>query len=137
MLNNTKKSLPIFEFPESTLLPVLLTAILFIASSLFGGISGILTQRVLIDVIPNKIRNGLYSLRATLVVLASLPLFPFFGWLTPEYGFAASFLCFFVITTIGTIIIWYAFKHEIPKAKDLEIIIEKQDPDEIEIIEAT
>ncbi|MDF1540901.1 MAG: MFS transporter [Candidatus Thorarchaeota archaeon] len=129
-------TIPIFEFPAATLIPVFLTALLFIVSSLFGGISGILTQRVLIDVVPNKIRNGLYSLRATLIVLASLPLFPFFGWVTPEFGFAASFLWFFVITTIGTILIWLAFKNAIPKAKDLEVV-EATGQEDIEIIEVT
>jgi MFS family permease len=128
-------TLPIFEFPASTLVPVILTAILFVISSLFGMMSGILTQRVIIDVVPNKIRNGFYSLRATLIVLASLPLFPFFGWLTPEFGFSASFAVFFVITTIGTILIWIAFKQHIPKAKDLEVVC--ADEDEIEIVEAT
>ncbi len=128
-------SLPLFEFPASTIIPVVLTAILFVMSSLFGTIAAILTQRVIIDVVPNKIRNGFYSLRATLIVLASLPLFPFFGWLTPEFGFAASFFVFFIITTIGTILIWIAFKQHIPRAKDLDIIC--ADEEEIEIAEVT
>jgi MFS family permease len=128
-------TLPLLEFPASTLAPVILTAILFVASSLFGMMSGILTQRVIIDVVPNKIRNGFYSLRATLIVFASLPLFPFFGWLTPEFGFATSFMIFFVITTFGTFLIWVAFKQHIPKAKDLEVVC--ADEDDIEIVEAT
>ncbi|MFW9847969.1 MAG: MFS transporter [Candidatus Thorarchaeota archaeon] len=128
-------TLPLLEFPASTIIPVVLTAILFVLSSLFGTISAILTQRVIIDVVPNKIRNGFYSLRATLIVLASLPLFPFFGWLTPEFGFAASFFVFFIVTTIGTILIWVAFKQHIPKAKDLDIIC--ADEEDIEIAEVT
>ncbi|MFW9908033.1 MAG: MFS transporter [Candidatus Thorarchaeota archaeon] len=129
-------SLPILEFPASTLLPVFLTALLFIVSSVFGAISAILTQRVLIDVIPNKIRNGFYSLRSTLIVLASLPLFPFFGWVTPEFGFSASFLWYFLITTIGSILIWLAFKEHIPKVKDL-VIIQEVVSEEMEVIETT
>jgi hypothetical protein len=128
-------TVPIFEFPASTLMPVFLTALLFIMSSLFGGVAGILTQRVLIDVVPNKIRNGLYSLRATLIVMASLPLYPLFGWLTPEYGFAATFMVYFIITSIGSVFIWMAFKQRIPKAKDLDIV--KAEEDEIEIVEIT
>ena len=128
-------TLPLFEFPASTLVPVILTALLFIGSSLFGAMAGILTQRVVIDVVPNKIRNGFYSLRATLVIMASLPLFPFFGWLTPTFGFAASFICFFVITTAGAILIGMAFKQHIPKAKDLEIVVAEDE--EVEKIEAT
>jgi len=130
-------SIPIFEFPVSTVVPVVLIAILFITTSLFGGISGILTQRILIDVVPNKIRNGVYSLRASLTILASLPLMPFFGWLTPYFGYAASFTWFFIIATAGTILIWWAFKHPIPKARDLEIILETEEIEELEIAEAT
>ena len=67
--------------------------------------------------------------------MASLPLFPFFGWLTPTFGFAASFICFFVITTAGAILIGMAFKQHIPKAKDLEIVVAEDE--EVEKIEAT
>ncbi|MFW9933769.1 MAG: hypothetical protein ACFFDR_14110, partial [Candidatus Thorarchaeota archaeon] len=130
-------TIPIFEFPVATVIPVVLIAILFIVTSLFGGIGGILTQRVLIDVIPNKIRNGVYSLRASLTILASLPLMPFFGWLTPAFGYSASFTFFFIIATIGTILTWWAFKHPIPKAKDLEIILESEEAADIDIVEAT
>jgi MFS family permease len=113
---------PLFQFPASTIIPMFLIAALFIVTSLLGNMGGILTQRVLIDVIPNRIRNGLYSLRSSLIILASLPLMPFFGWLTPTYGYASAFICFTVITSIGSVLIWKAFKCPIPKARDLEVI---------------
>lgn len=130
-------NIPIFEFPVATLIPVILIALLFIVTSLFGNIGGILTQRVLIDVIPNKIRNGVYSLRASLTILASLPLMPFFGWVTPVFGYSTSFTFFFIIASIGTILIWWAFKHPIPQAKDLEIVIESDEIMDLEIVEVT
>jgi hypothetical protein len=114
--------IPLFQFPASTIIPMFLIAALFIVTSLLGNMGGILTQRVLIDVIPNRIRNGLYSLRSSLIILASLPLMPFFGWLTPTYGYASAFICFTVITSIGSVLIWKAFKCPIPKARDLEVI---------------
>lgn len=114
--------IPLLQFPASTIVPVFLIALLFIVTSLLGNMGGILTQRVLIDVIPNKIRNGFYSLRSSLIILASLPLMPFFGWVTPTYGYAAAFICFSIITSLGSILIWLAFKKPIPKARDLDVI---------------
>jgi len=62
----------IMEIPQKFIIPIVLLLITFIFTGLFGGFSNILTQRVLLDVIPNRIRNSIYSLMPTVAMLLAL-----------------------------------------------------------------
>ncbi len=120
-------NLPLIEIPVLTVVPVALLFILFVALGLFGGIAGILTQRVMLDVIPNRIRNSMYSLQPTLIMLISIPLVAFFGWLIPfTGGFLLTFLICGMISVLGVGMIWAAFKNPIPKADELVPATEKE-----------
>jgi len=120
-------NLPLIEIPVQTLVPVALLFILFIALSVFGAIAGILTQRVMLDVIPNRIRNSMYSLQPTLIMLVSMPLIAFFGWFIPfAGGFLVTFIICALISVIGVGMIWVAFKNPIPKADELVPATEKE-----------
>jgi MFS family permease len=112
-------NLPLIEIPVQTLIPVALLFTVFIALNMFGAIAGILTQRVMIDVIPNRIRNSMYSLQPTLVMLMSMPLMLFYGWLIPSSGFTLPFLISAAISVLSVFMIWSAFKNPIPKADEL------------------
>jgi hypothetical protein len=124
-------NLPLIEIPVQTVLPVLLLFLVFVALNMFGSLAGILTQRVMLDVIPNRIRNSMYSLQPTLVMLLSMPLIAFYGWLIPLSGFTLPFLISAGISLISVIMIWMAFKHPIPKADELVPATEE----EIEIVQ--
>jgi MFS family permease len=120
-------NLPLIEIPVLTVVPVALLFILFVALSLFGGIAGILTQRVMLDVIPNRIRNSMYSLQPTLIMLISIPLVAIFGLLIPfTGGFLLTFLICGMISVLGVGMIWAAFKNPIPKADELVPATEKE-----------
>ncbi|TFG30963.1 MFS transporter [Candidatus Thorarchaeota archaeon] len=110
-------NLPLIQIPIQTMIPVILLFTLFVSLNLFGGIAGILTQRVMLDVVPNRIRNSIYSLQPTLIMLVSMPLIAFFGWFIPLTGFAPTFIICAFISLIATIMIWSAFKNPIPKAE--------------------
>jgi MFS family permease len=112
--------LALFEIPQATVIPIVLEFFLIIVTSTLGSIAGILSQRVWLDVIPNKIRNSMYSLRTTLIILASLPLLPFFGWVIPVLGFPVTFVLCTAIVTAGNVFVWKSFKEPIPKVADLE-----------------
>ncbi|MBN2229743.1 MAG: MFS transporter [Candidatus Thorarchaeota archaeon] len=130
-------SVPIIEIPIETIVPVALLFILFVALNMFGGIADILTQRVMLDVIPNRIRNSMYSLQPTLVMLVSMPLIAFFGWFIPfTGGFTLSFLICAVISLISTIMIYEAFKHPIPKTEEV-IVADKEESEEVIEMEVT
>jgi MFS family permease len=113
-------NLPLIEIPQETLIPVVLLFILFVSLNMFGAIAGILTQRVMLDVIPNRIRNSMYSLQPTLVMLFSMPLIAFFGWFIPATGgFLWTFLICAGISLLAVVMIRMAFNNPIPKADEL------------------
>jgi hypothetical protein len=111
--------LAILEFPVSAGMALLLVSILFIAGYLIATISAILTQRVLIDVIPNRIRNSIYSLRPTLVMIVSLPLVMIFGEIIPRIGFPITFFLLSGISLLGVIVLRRAFNYYIEPAEEV------------------
>jgi len=122
--------IPFLDFPISTLIPVFLIFATFVGVSMFGGFAQILTQRVMLDVIPNRIRNSMYSLQPTLVMLLSMPLLLFFGWLTSESGFTLPFILCGLIAFFGIVFIAKAFTYPIVKAE-----IQVADAEEAEVVE--
>ena len=125
-------NIPLIEIPDATLVPVFLMFLAFISLNLFGGIAGILTQRVMLDVIPNRIRNSMYSLQPTLIMLISMPLIAFFGWFIPlTGGFTWAFIICAFISLLGTLMIWQAFKNPIPIAET----VVKADAEETEEVQ--
>ncbi|TFG08098.1 MFS transporter [Candidatus Thorarchaeota archaeon] len=127
--------LSIIEMPLQSVIPVTLVFLVFVLTSAFGGFAQILTQRIMIDVIPNRIRNSMYSLQPTLIMLVSMPLIAFFGLIIPETGFPPIFIMCGLITFVGALLIRNAFSHPIPKA---EAIIqatqeEREEIDELDV----
>ncbi|MFX1563322.1 MAG: hypothetical protein ACFFDP_08440 [Promethearchaeota archaeon] len=117
--------IPIFQIPIESIIPIILIFIIFLITSLFESFSNILTQRVMIDVFPTRIRNSLYSFKPTVAMLFAIPLLIFFGWLLPLYGFPLTFGLCSLISLLGAILIRKGFSYPIPKAKDLPTIHEE------------
>ncbi len=129
-------SLAIIEIPTIALLPVGLMFVVFIISGIFGGLAGILTQRVMIDVVPNRIRNSMYSLKPTLILLVSIPLIIFFGWAIPLFGFPFTLTVCSIISLFGALSVWKAFTYPIPKA-EMVTTATKEETEEVEVLEVT
>ena len=129
-------NLALIEIPIVALLPVGLMFSIFIICGIFGGLAGILTQRVMIDVVPNRIRNSMYSLRPTLILLVSIPLIVFFGWAIPMFGFPFTFVICAVLTLFGAISIWKAFTYPIPLAEMVKPATEEES-EEVDVLEVT
>jgi MFS family permease len=110
-------NLAIIQIPAVSIVPVFLMFIIFVVTGIFGGLASILSQRIMIDVIPNKIRNSLYSLRPTLVMILSMPLIAFFGWFKPAFGFPATFVLCAIVPLLGVFATKKALSHPIPKAE--------------------
>ncbi len=130
-------NLPLIEIPTQTVIPVFLLFLLFVGLNMFGAIADILTQRVMLDVIPNRIRNSMYSLRPTLVMLVSMPLIAFFGWFIPfTGGFLFTFIICALISLIAVVMVWAAFNNPIPKAEEL-VLATKKEQKEVRELEVT
>jgi hypothetical protein len=130
-------NLPLIEVPVQTVIPVVLLFLLFVSLNMFGAIADILTQRVMLDVIPNRIRNSMYSLQPTLVMLVSMPLIAFFGWFIPfTGGFLLTFIICAFISLLAVVMIWAAFKNPIPKAEEL-VPATRKEQKEVQELEVT
>ncbi len=104
----------ILTLPVDNLLPITLIFLTFTMTSFFGGFAEILTQRVLLDVIPNRIRNSMYSLSPTIATLFAIPQIALFGWLLTIIGFPLTLMSCGIVSAVGVLLIIKGFKHERP-----------------------
>ncbi|MHA2262658.1 MAG: MFS transporter, partial [Candidatus Thorarchaeota archaeon] len=111
----------IIEMPAESVIPMSLLLLLFAFCNFTTYFAGILTGRVMIDVIPNRIRNSMYSLVPTLVMITAVPLVLAFGWILPAYGFSVTFILLSLIGLLGYLVLKRGFSYPIPKAADLTI----------------
>ena len=108
----------LLTLPFENILPIGLIFATFITTSFFGGFADILTQRVLLDVIPNRIRNSMYSLSPTIATIFAIPQIALFGWLITIIGFPLTLASCGVISLFGVILIVHGFRHEAPKLRE-------------------
>ncbi|MFX0053563.1 MAG: MFS transporter [Promethearchaeota archaeon] len=95
----------LMQIPVGNILPVVLLFFSFTLTGFFGGFAEILTQRQLLDAIPNRIRNSMYSLSPTIATIFALPQIWFFGWLIPTIGFPLTLLLCGMVSLIGVLLI--------------------------------
>ena len=83
---------------------------LFIIADFIGVGLHIIQKKILVDLVPNNIRNSFYSLEATLIVLIASPLMIVVGYIIDKNGFstAVAFLGLFPI--IGSVLIYLGRK---------------------------
>jgi hypothetical protein len=134
-------SIVLIELPLQHIFPIILLFSMFTVTMFFGGFAEILTQRELLDAIPNRNRNSLYSLQPTILLLLATPQIVIFGWLIPIIGFPVTLLCCALISLIGVLIIRYALSLEkpviaveTPQGEPLEETSEPDDASEAELL---
>ncbi|MFW9887573.1 MAG: hypothetical protein ACFFER_05285 [Candidatus Thorarchaeota archaeon] len=93
------------EIPAGNILPVVLLFLSFTLTSFFGGFAEILTRRELLDAIPNRIRNSMYSPSPTIATIFALSQIWFFGWLISTMGFPLTLLLCGLVSLIGVLLI--------------------------------
>jgi MFS family permease len=103
------------QIPLASVLPVVLIFSIFLFSTLFETVSGILLQRVMIDVVPTRIRNSLYSLRPTLAMSLAVPMLAFFGFILPLYRFPLTFALAGLLALLGFLATRKGFSYPIPR----------------------
>jgi hypothetical protein len=73
----------------------------------------------MIDVVPTRFRNSLYSFRPTLALLLGMPLLIIFSILLPIYGFPLTFSAVSLVSLLGWYLTRKGYSHPIEKAQDL------------------
>jgi MFS family permease len=104
----------LIQIPIQHVIPIIILFSLFTVTMFFGGFAEILTQRVLLDVIPSRNRNSLYSLQPTILLLLTTPQIAIMGWLIPAIGFPLTLLICSAVSLSGVLIIRYALSLERP-----------------------
>jgi len=115
-------AIEILQVPTANIIPIILIASMFSVTMLFGGFAEILTQRELLDVIPNKIRNSMYSLSPTIATLFAMPQIAIFGWLIPIIGFPTTLAMIGFISLMGVVMIRYGLNQEKPERTDQDLL---------------
>ncbi len=101
----------ILRVPVASILPVAIMILVFFTVGIFFQLANVLTSRVFIDAIPNQVRNGVYSLFPTVVLLMSIPQIAFFGWLLSVAPIPLTLFLCGIISTAGCAMIRKAFQY--------------------------
>lgn len=101
----------ILRVPVASIIPVALMILVFFTVGIFFQLANVLTSRVFIDAIPNRVRNGVYSLFPTVVLLMSIPQIAFFGWLISVAPIPYTLILCGFISTVGCAMIRKAFQY--------------------------
>ncbi|MFX1368940.1 MAG: hypothetical protein ACFFAY_10105, partial [Promethearchaeota archaeon] len=103
----------------ASLLPILMLVVLFFVCGAFLQVAGVLTSRIFIDAIPNRVRNGVYSLFPTVVMLFAIPQIAFFGWFIPNAGVPFTLLLCGCVSTLGVLMIRHGLSHPPPSSDEV------------------
>jgi MFS family permease len=111
----------ILRVPIASIIPVAMMILVFFAVGIFYQLANVLTSRVFIDAIPNRVRNGVYSLFPTVVLLMSIPQIAFFGWLLSATPLPLTLILVGIISTAGCAMIrkGLQYPHPLEKAEGI------------------
>jgi MFS family permease len=128
----------IMQVPPESLVPITLMFVIFALSGFFYWAAEILTIRIMIDVVPTKIRNSVYSLSPTMATVFAIPQIAIFGAAIQFIGFPATLVFTGFVSLIGVLMIRKGLSYPIPvteerkQAKEQEAAMEQATIEEIE-----
>ncbi|MFX1475785.1 MAG: MFS transporter [Promethearchaeota archaeon] len=100
-------------------LPALIVCLTFVFTGIFDGALSVLQQRLVLDLIPDRSRNSLYSLFPTLTLIFAAPQLIFFSGILPIFGPSPILIGLSLISTSGCLLIALGMYFR-PKTKKLE-----------------
>ncbi|MFW9846329.1 MAG: MFS transporter [Candidatus Thorarchaeota archaeon] len=120
----------LLRVPVASFVPVLLMVIMFFGCGAFLQLAGVLSSRIFVDAIPNRVRNGVYSLFPTVILILAIPQITFFGWLIPLGGIPLTLFLCGCLSTVGVLMIRKGLSY--PKPWQEETAIGVQPDQELE-----
>jgi len=113
----------LLSVPVPSIIPVLIMIVVFYVVGIFLQLAGVLTSRIFIDAIPNRVRNGVYSLFPTIVLILGIPQIAFFGWLISVAPISLTLVLTGIISTVGVLMIARAFQYPQPEEPPIEEMV--------------
>ncbi|MHA2066733.1 MAG: hypothetical protein ACXABY_20365 [Candidatus Thorarchaeota archaeon] len=104
----------IMQVPQESLIPAVLMFITFVIGGFFYSVADILTLRLMIDIVPDNIRNSVYSLSPTLAIAFAIPQIAIFGALIQYIGFPLTLAITGLISLVGVLMIRKGLSYPIP-----------------------
>ena len=104
----------ILMVPVDSIIPVIVIFCTFVSTSFFHEFANILTQRELLDVIPNRIRNSMYSLQPTIATLLAIPQILVFGWIISNFSFSLALAGVGLVSLLGVLLIRHGLSYTKP-----------------------
>jgi MFS family permease len=86
-------------------LPAILISLGFIICGFFGAAGDLLSQRFMLDLIPDRIRNGIYSLMPSLTIGLAVPQLLVFAILLPVLSVSTILACLSLISAVGCLLL--------------------------------
>jgi MFS family permease len=100
-------------------LPAIIVCLTFVFTGIFDGAVNVVQQRLILDLIPDRTRNSLYSLFPTLTLIFAAPQLIFFSGLLPVLGPSPILIGLCLISTSGCIFVALGMRYR-PKSKKTE-----------------
>lgn len=104
----------IMQVPPESLFPITLMFATFVCAGFFYWAAEILTMRIMMDVVPTKIRNSVYSLSPTMATVFAIPQIAIFGAAIQFIGFPTTLVIIAFVSLAGVLMIRKAFTYPIP-----------------------
>ncbi|MFW9797983.1 MAG: hypothetical protein ACFFE2_13160, partial [Candidatus Thorarchaeota archaeon] len=108
----------LLELPQRFIIPIILLLFTFVITGLMSRIANVLSQRLLLDVIPNRIRNSVYSLIPTVSMILALPQIAIIGFTIQYLGFPISLMICALISLIGVLMIQKGLSYPVPTPEE-------------------
>ncbi|MFW9788123.1 MAG: MFS transporter [Candidatus Thorarchaeota archaeon] len=108
----------LLELPQRFIVPIILLLLTFVITGLMSRIANVLSQRLLLDVIPNRIRNSVYSLIPTVSMILALPQIAIIGFTIQYLGFPISLMICALISLIGVLMIQKGLSYPVPTPEE-------------------
>lgn len=101
--------LPI-DTPELNWVGITFLILIFVGSAAFGSIGELLTQKLFLEVIPDDMRNSIYSLLPTLGLIIGTPIVYLLGLWIDDIGIDVAIFFFVLIALVGVLLEYIAMQ---------------------------
>ena len=99
---------------------ILILFLMLAIDGIFDETANVLTNRVMIDLIPPAYRNGIYSLTPTLVALLGIFILPIAGFVIEETGLVGGLWMIVIFGLLASVSYFLAFRTQPKNAVNLE-----------------
>ncbi|MHA2097166.1 MAG: MFS transporter [Candidatus Kariarchaeaceae archaeon] len=104
--------------PKFNLAAVGILILIFVGSAAFGSVGELLTRKLFLEIVPDDMRNSIYSLLPTLGLIIGTPIVYLLGLWIADIGFSTAIFIFVLFALIGVVFEFLAMQYYYPSARE-------------------